>query len=224
MEITPKLHRIPGVNANPYLILDADGLTLIDTGLPGSAKKILNYLTGLGSSPSALKRILITHADFDHTGSLPELIKKTAARIFASPIEAEAMAQGRASRPLQPRNWFYKLIFSITGLIYRTPPIQVDELLRDGQILPLLGGLHVMDTSGHTPGHLSFFAPMTGVLFAGDSLVSEPQGLRGSMGMNTWDQVRADAAVREQSALGAQIVCPGHGQVVFSAGGKFPIV
>jgi glyoxylase-like metal-dependent hydrolase (beta-lactamase superfamily II) len=29
--------------ANPYILVDADGLTVIDTGLPRSEKKILTY-------------------------------------------------------------------------------------------------------------------------------------------------------------------------------------
>ncbi|MHB8933595.1 MAG: MBL fold metallo-hydrolase [Bellilinea sp.] len=39
------------------------------------------------------------------------------------------------------------------------------------QILPILDGLHVLDTAGHTPGHLSFYQPERRVLFAGDSIV-----------------------------------------------------
>jgi glyoxylase-like metal-dependent hydrolase (beta-lactamase superfamily II) len=44
MKIAPNIHIIPGVTANPYLLLDPDGLTLIDTGIPGSAHKILKYI------------------------------------------------------------------------------------------------------------------------------------------------------------------------------------
>ncbi|MEK7786214.1 MAG: hypothetical protein AAB658_12450, partial [Chloroflexota bacterium] len=53
-----------------------------------------------------------------------------------------------------------------------------------------------------------------GILFVGDSLVSQGDKLRGSVGMNTWDQDKANAAVRAQAALGARIVCAGHGPVV----------
>ena len=44
--------------------------------------------------------------------------------------------------------------------------------LSDGQILPVLGGLRVIETLGHTPGHISLFAPSAGILFCGDSIVS----------------------------------------------------
>jgi len=82
--------------------------------------------------------------------------------------------------------------------------------------------LRVVETFGHTPGHISLFAPSAGILFVGDSLVSDKNGLRGSRGANTWDQDKANAAVRKQAALGARIVCSGHGSVVMDAAGKFP--
>ena len=34
MEILPNVHLIPGIIANPYLIVEPEGLTLIDTGIP----------------------------------------------------------------------------------------------------------------------------------------------------------------------------------------------
>jgi glyoxylase-like metal-dependent hydrolase (beta-lactamase superfamily II) len=222
MEIAPNVHLLPGITCNPYLIVDADGLTLVDAGLPGSDKKILRALSGLGHAPKDLKRILITHADFDHVGGLAKLKAATGARVYASRIEAEAIAAGHSSRPLKPRNLLFKLLFSVTGLLFRPARATVDEILSDGQVLPVLGGLRTLETIGHTPGHLSFFAPTAGVLFVGDSLVSEETGLRGSTGMNTWDQTKANEAVRKQAALGARVVCPGHGPAVTEAAGKFP--
>ena len=85
------------------------------------------------------------------------------------------------------------------------------------------GGLRVIDTSGHTPGHISFYAPASGVLFCGDSMVSDAQGLHGSRPGLTWDAAKAEAAVKKQAALRPQIVCPGHGPVVTDAAGKFPL-
>ena len=93
MEIIPNVHLVPKTVANPYLLIDPDGLTLIDAGLPGSHKKILRYMAGLGCAPGDLKRILITHADFDHVGGLAPLKKATGARVYASPVEAQALAR-----------------------------------------------------------------------------------------------------------------------------------
>ena len=222
MEILPNVHLIPNIVANPYLLIDPDGLTLIDAGLPGSHRKILRYMSDSGYAPEDLKRILITHADFDHIGGLAALKAATGARIFASPVEAQAMAEGHSSRPLKPRRRVTKLLFDLMTRLFKPASIQVDELLSDGQILPILGGLGVVETPGHTPGHISLFLPSSGVLFCGDSIVSGETGLRGSRGANNWDQAKSDESVRKQAALGAHILCSGHGPVVMDAAGKFP--
>jgi glyoxylase-like metal-dependent hydrolase (beta-lactamase superfamily II) len=224
MEILPNIHLIPDIIANPYLLIDPDGLTLIDASLPGSHRKILRYLASLGFAPADLKRILITHADFDHVGGLAALKAATGAHIFASPIEAQAIAAGHSSRPLKPRSVIVKLLFDLMAGLFKPKPVRVDEVLSEGQILPVLGGLRVIETPGHTPGHISLYIPSTGVLFCGDSIVSEDVGLRGSRGANNWDQARSDESVRKQAALGAGMVCSGHGPVVMDAAGKFPQV
>ncbi len=222
MEIIPNVHLIPNIVANPYLLIDTDGLTLIDAGLPGSHRKILRYMAKLGHAPQELKRILITHADFDHVGGLAALKAASGARVFASPVEAQAIAEGHASRPLKPRRRITKLLFDLMASLFKPARVQADELLSDGQILPVLGGLRVVETPGHTPGHISLFAPSAGILFCGNSIVSEESGLRGSRGANNWDQARSDESVRKQAALGARILCSGHGPVVMDAAGKFP--
>ena len=224
MEIIPKVHLIPGIIANPYLIIDQNGLTLIDTGLPGSQRKILRYINNLGYAPKGLRRIIITHADIDHVGGLAALKSATGAHVFSNTLEAEAIAKGHPSRQMKSANFINRLVYRLVGSLFKARPVQVDEFLTEGEVLPVLGGLRVLDTPGHTPGHISLFAPEAGILFCGDSIVSEETGLRGSRGANTWDQAKADESVRKQAILGATILCSGHGPVVKDAAGKFPQV
>ena len=62
MKIIDDVYVVPGVVANPYLIVDADGLTVIDAGLLRSQKKILAYVASLGKhlngSKLPLERVL----------------------------------------------------------------------------------------------------------------------------------------------------------------------
>jgi len=44
MEIYPGVHQIPGIIANVYLIVDPNGLALIDVGLPRNEGRILKYI------------------------------------------------------------------------------------------------------------------------------------------------------------------------------------
>jgi len=224
MQITDNIHVIPNVQANSYLILEPEGLTIIDTGMPFSENQTLKYIASLGRSPKEIKRILITHADLDHYGCLAALKEASGARTYASQPEAEAMARGGSSRPVNRYvGRFQAFVIRLMGKFLKPAPIQVDETLTDGQVLPVLDGLRVVETSGHSPGHLSFYVTSLRVLFCGDSMKSNDKGLRASRSRNNWDQTLADASVRKQSALGAQIVCPGHGPVIRDAGNRFPI-
>jgi glyoxylase-like metal-dependent hydrolase (beta-lactamase superfamily II) len=216
MKIAPNVYVVPSVTAHPYLLVDPDGLTLIDTGIPGSAAKILRFIKHLGYSLRELNRIILTHSDYDHAGSLAALKKATGARVYASLSEARAIAAGRFPRSLITDNIFLKPVFALAEYLGRISPAHVDEYISDGQVLPILKGLHVVDTKGHTPGHLSFFAPSLGILFSGDSLVSVKNRLVGSRRHVTWDQAKADASVLKQLALKAKIVCVGHGSVVMA--------
>ena len=224
MKITDNIHLIPNVQANSYLITEPDGLTIIDTGMPFSKKQTLRYITSLGHSAEKVKRIIVTHADLDHYGCLAALKEASGARTYASQAEAEAMARGGSTRPVyRDIGRFQAFMIRMMGKYLKPTPIQVDEFLTDGQVLPVLGGLQVVETPGHSSSHLSFYAPSVRVLFCGDAMKSNSKGLRVSRSRNNWNQALAEESARKLSTLGAQIVCPGHGPVVKDAGGKFPV-
>ena len=224
MKVTDHVLVVPGVVANPYIIVDADGLTVIDAGFARSAKKILAYIGGMGKSARDIKRIIITHADIDHFGGLAALQRASGARTYASQIEADAIAKGHSSRQIGPTGFsFRRILFTLLGPLMKATPVVIDEILAEGQTLPILGGLQVLETPGHTPGHLSLYAPQAGVLFCGDSLVADAAGLHGSRPGLTWNDAKARQSERKQAALHPQIVCSGHGPVVRDAAGKFPV-
>lgn len=225
MKIIDNVYVVPGVVANPYIITDIDGLTIIDTGIPGSEKKILAYVASLGRSAQDIQRIILTHSDVDHVGSLVALSKATGAQTYASEIEAQAIAAGKPSRPSHPPGFsLRRFLFTLLSPFFKVRPFQVDEILKDGQILPVLGGLQVVETIGHTPGHISLFAPAASVLFCGDSFKTDANGINVSLSPGvTWDAAKAKESIRKQAALGASIICPGHGPVVRDAVGKIRI-
>ncbi|MGD8404413.1 MAG: MBL fold metallo-hydrolase [Anaerolineales bacterium] len=224
MKIIANLYIVPDVLANTHILVDEQGLTLIDTGMPRSEKKILAYISELGKSEADLKYILLTHSDVDHVGALAALARTSGARTYASQIEAKSIAVGESSRRSYSSGIsLRRFLFALLSPFFKAAPFQVDEILEEGQTLPALGGLHVIATPGHTPGHLSFYAPIPGVLFCGDSMVSDEDRLYGSRPGVTWDPDQARESVQKQAELGASIVCPGHGPVISDASGKFPI-
>lgn len=91
MQIEPYLRQIENTFVNLWLIVEPDGLTLIDTGLARSGpRKVLAEIAATGRQPADLKRILITHTDPDHTGGAAELKRLTGARVYARSLIAHA--------------------------------------------------------------------------------------------------------------------------------------
>lgn len=80
-------------------------------------------------------------------------------------------------------------------------------------------GLRIIDTPGHTLGHVSVFEPTTGILVAGDALRTTG-GLAGSAPENTTDEGKADASVRKLAALDVKAILCGHGTPLTAGAGS----
>jgi len=158
---------------NTFLLEAPDGsLTLVDAGLKRSTTKVLAALAGLGRAPQDVTSLLLSHAHADHAGGAATAqaatsTAGTASSVWAHDREAVYLREGRPPAFDRTRR---------TGrLLSRLPsggfaPVDVDETFADGAVLPLAGGLQVVHTPGHTPGHCSFLHPSTGVLLTGDAL------------------------------------------------------
>ncbi len=208
------IYRLKNGFVNLYLIDEPDGLTLIDTGIARSGPKlVLQKISELGRQPGDLKRILITHADPDHTGGAAELKAKTGATVYASAIEKPAIERGGTSRNVAG-NAIVKAIFGVMGKLMPTPPVPVDQISVGGQTLPILGGLNVLATPGHTPGHLSFYIPSQHTLIAGDAWNAMTGTLAFKPAPVHWDYTVGRESVKLLEQVGAKTIWCGHGGVI----------
>ncbi len=208
MELSPNLHWLDGGSSNLYLIVEEDGLTLVDTGMPKRQQLVLDALQQINRSPSELTRIVVTHADVDHAGSLAAIQKATGAKIFTSAATAEFLVQGSSPKHLP---WHMQFVMD-KFMGYKAVSADLIETVQEGDILPVLGGLTVMATPGHTPDHHAFFCPSAGVLFAGDALNTRDGRINPSPPRVTADQeAAAQSAIRLLELAPATIAC-GHGR------------
>lgn len=196
---------------NQYLILDDDGITLIDTGFQGNEQTILRGMGSLGNNRNGLLRILITHADSDHYGALAKLQALTDAETWTTEAEAEAIRHGRASRGLTPKTPLAKVAVRALTPVMGASPACVDRIVAPGEILPVSGGMITIDSAGHTPGHVSYYLPERRVLFSGDSIFYKKGRFIPSYGINCWDEERARISMQAQLELEPRIICGGHG-------------
>jgi glyoxylase-like metal-dependent hydrolase (beta-lactamase superfamily II) len=180
------VHQVSGYSRS--FIIDGDeGVTLIDTGLPKKDGAIIEVLSSIGRSVEDVRRIGITHAHIDHFGNAAVLKRRSGAPVFAPKRDAAAI-RGEEKTPHPPildRVPFLKPLF---GLLPGADPVEVDALIAEGEQSGLPGDLKVIDTPGHTPGHVSFLLERAGgVLFVGDAAVATKSGevKRGWMNRST---------------------------------------
>jgi glyoxylase-like metal-dependent hydrolase (beta-lactamase superfamily II) len=218
-EIISGVYQLPDGFVNLYLILEPDGLTLIDTGQTKSGERVVRAaFETLKRPPTDLKRILVTHADPDHTGGAAALKNWSAAQVMVGKGDAGALARGEAARP--PQNALVRVLIKL--MVPKPAPLQADVLLEDGMELPVLGGLRVVATPGHTGGHVAFYSPRDRVLFAGDALRSANSTLVWSRGPFTLDFDEGMRSVRRMEVLEPKIVLCGHGTPVKGERIAFP--
>src|SRR5256885_89463 len=111
MELLPGIHRVDGVICNVYVIVEREGLTLIDAGMPRSEGKIGAYVRGIGRELGEVRRIVLTHQHVDHVGGAAALAEQTGAEVIASVGDALAI-EGRARRemPREPLGTVFRLV------------------------------------------------------------------------------------------------------------------
>lgn len=218
MELLPGIHQVDGVASNVFLIVEPDGLTIVDTGMPGSGPKIVAYVESLGRRAADVRRILLTHEHADHVGGAPALAQATGAEVIAHPLDAPAI-EGRAPRQL-PRNPLVSLAFRV--VTWRLRPVPVAHLVQDGELLPVLereGGLRVVTTPGHTPGQIAFYLPGARVLFGGDAYVHTDGRVAPPPAMFTRDMGQARKSLAALATLDVAASLPGHGAPITQGAG-----
>lgn len=207
--VIPNIYRVNNMIVNQYMIINKDEIILIDSGFKGFTSKLFHSLKSLDLDIKKINRILITHADADHYGAVNQIKSKAPVIVCASKVESEAMAKGESSRKLTPKG-LEKVFYSMAIPLFHGEPVDVKIILKPGEILPIMDGLEVLDTKGHTPGHISFFFRKSSVLFAGDSITMVNKRLSPSIGGNTWDLNLAQKAFDYQMSLNPKYICAGH--------------
>lgn len=209
--VAPSLYRLTGlIMGNVYLTIDDDGMTLIDASIAQSGARILRQISALGRPLSDLKRILITHAHPDHIGALPAVQRATGAQVLASAIERPVI-EGRMPIPRVPPEKRTGLARFIVMPETTVPGTPVDREVQDGEVLPeVLGGMQVIATPGHAPGHLAFWHPARRILFCGDTIFRLPN-IRLPFSFFTVDMAENIRSIHRLAQLDAAIVCFGHG-------------
>lgn len=206
--------------ANTYLLQDGDGLVLIDTGFPGSADIILGALQGLGRSPADIRNIVLTHAHYDHIGSLATLAGKTGATTWIHDADkpiAEGAIPFRNTKPAP--GLLRAVLFRVfAGRPRSVQPSRIDQTIADKEVLPLAGGLRAIHAPGHCAGQVALLWEARGVLFTGDVCMNV-LGLGDPIAFE--DEVLGRDSQRRLARLDFSVACFGHGRPRFDGSTAF---
>jgi glyoxylase-like metal-dependent hydrolase (beta-lactamase superfamily II) len=207
-----RVSRLGFVNA--YLVPEEDGLTLVDTMVKGSGKKIRAAAEALGQP---IVRIALTHAHGDHVGAVDELAAALpGVEVLISERDAPLMTKTDMSlRPGEPQG---KLRGSYPGT--KTAPTAT---FTAGD---RIGSLEVVAAPGHTPGHVAFLDTRDRTLLCGDAYTtlggvatSAKAPARFPLAaMATWSRATELQSARALRALEPAALAPGHGKVVENPG------
>jgi len=206
MQIAPGVHQVRMLGADAFLIAE-ERLTLIDAGMVGSRILLERYLRRIGRRLDELERIVCTHGHPDHIGGVTELVRdRDDVAVLIHPDDLfglhlplrEALAVGdsaeRRGRIIQ----------------FLTRPPSDPTPVTDGEVLPMLGGLRVVHTPGHTPGSVCLYAQRLRLLFTGDVLQVIRGRLTYASAFFSHDHAGARASVERLAALDVGTIALSH--------------
>ncbi|KLU59041.1 putative metallo-hydrolase YflN [Peptococcaceae bacterium CEB3] len=197
MLITDEVHLVDGVKgAHVYLVASQEPF-LVDTGMPGQERRIIEYIRSVGLNPRHLTGIILTHFDVDHVGSVRNLASALECPVYAHETEVPYI-RGQKPRPGMKR-FLPHLVSPVYGLL--RPPEELRpcaDMFHDWEVLP---------TPGHTPGHIVLYR--NGIAIVGDLL----QGgrIRPAPPYLTWNSGELKESIRQLISRPLRWILPGHG-------------
>jgi hydroxyacylglutathione hydrolase len=185
---------------NVYVIGDV----LIDAATRHGERRIMRQI-----SDRAITAHALTHAHPDHQGSSHVICERLDISLWCGQADIPAMETPGAIRNPKAPGWL-NLLYEhfLTG-----PPHPVSRALTEGDEV---AGFTVLDTPGHSRGHVSFWRESDRVLIVGDVLTNvNPMtgvaGLHEPPALFTLDPARNRASARRLAALEPALACFGHG-------------
>lgn len=200
MKLTENIELIDGTMANCYSVnLNGKGI-LIDAGMKGSGRKIVEFYRNIGINPEI---VLITHYHPDHVGGLLLVSDEFHPQIYVPDEELDVIAGNSKMTPAPG------LAAKLVSSLVKTKPVS-DLNLASKLSIP---GIQVVDTRGHTSGSTSYFFPDLKALFVGDALVVKGKEISINRGF-TLNMGDAEKSKSKIMGFHGVTVYPGHGNTL----------
>ncbi len=160
---------------HPTIIWNNNSALLIDAGISSSMPDIQREMERLGVPFESIETIIITHQDIDHFSGVAEIVNKLGDVKVCAHKEDVPYIQGE-KRIVRLNSGFMERISSLSEKeqekvldIFENSSAKVDIKLSDEE-LEWFGGIKVIHTPGHTPGHICLYHENSKTLIAGDAM------------------------------------------------------
>lgn len=190
----------------PAAAMDENELVLIDCGYPGDLSYIENAAGEHDIDINRLTKIIITHHDYDHMGALGAFKRKyPKVQVISSVIEADYISGKKKSLRLQQAEKLQELLPEaeqeqgrrFMAQLEAIENVPVDLWVEDKAVLPCCGGMEIIATPGHMPGHICVYLKESKTLIAGDAMVVNGGELLMANPQYTLDMEGAKASVEK---------------------------
>ena len=163
----------------PTVIKDGSNLTLIDTGYPKQIEYIESALEKDGLDINNIKTIILTHQDIDHIGNVKDILNLVPdIEIISYNEEAEYINGNKTpckveymERNLDKMDENGKKLYHLFKTFFENNKINVDKVVKNGDVISKGEDMQVIATPGHTPGHMCLYIDKYKLLIAGDLLL-----------------------------------------------------
>ena len=160
----------------PTLIWDNDNVILIDTGIPSNLETIKNQMETAGVSFARLNIIIATQQDIDHIAGIKGILfEKPEVMVLAHEADKPYIQGDKKVKRLNSK--FMERIKDLPEEeqlkivdMFENSNVKVNTTLTDGEMLPYCGGITIIHTPGHTPGHICLYHQRSKTLIAGDAM------------------------------------------------------
>jgi hydroxyacylglutathione hydrolase len=215
LKMRVSIHPIGLVDSVCYLIRSERSI-LIDTGVPGKAKGIVQALESLAVQPEEIPLILITHGHWDHMGSAKAIKEITGGKIAMHEREKDRLEKSLKLLPRGVTLWG-RIIMGLAAMRIASvdiPATDVDVVLGDEEFSLAEYGVpgKVLYTPGHTMGSVSVLLE-TGDAIVGDlAMNGPPMRIGPGLPIVAEDMPRVKESWKLLLEEGAERIYPGHGK------------
>lgn len=202
---------MPRNSINCYII---EGI-LVDSGIRSSYNTVKKAL-----QKTPVYQHILTHAHADHQGCSDQICAEFEIPLLCHPDEVFRTETGMVTNDYPtPQHWVAKL----QQKYWAGQGHKVERTIAEND---RIGNFQVIETPGHSPGHISLFRERDGVLIIGDAatnmnLLTTATGLRLPPNIFTSDQQRNIKSLQKLAKLDPAIICFGHGPVMRNTDRKF---